>query len=61
MTDNLINGDDQPTAEQLATARRLRELHRRQPEPLEPICWWCLHEWPCPDEQWASRTLQRAR
>jgi hypothetical protein len=52
-----IPATHEPTAEQRATARRLRELHRRRPEPLEAICWWCLKPWPCPDELWASRVL----
>jgi hypothetical protein len=61
MPDVSLPRDDSPSPEQVATAFRLRELHRRRPEPLEPICWWCLKNWPCPDEQWASRILHRGQ
>jgi hypothetical protein len=30
------------------------------PESTSASCWWCLKTWPCPDEQWAARTLYRA-
>jgi len=45
MTDELA-----PTAERVATARRLRQLH--QPLLTEPLCRWCLTRWPL-----QSRTL----
>lgn len=47
-----------PTAERVATAWRLRELHRRRPDPFESICEWCLKPWPCADERWATRILR---
>jgi hypothetical protein len=61
MTDGLVPSEERPTADHLATARRLRELHRLDPEAARPVCWWCLKAWPCPDELWAARTEERAR
>jgi hypothetical protein len=53
MTDELA-----PTAERVATARRLRQLH--QPLLTEPLCRWCLTRWPCRAERWSSLILLNA-
>lgn len=49
-----------PRPDQVATARRLRDLHRRCPDPFDLSCVWCLKPWPCPDERWSARVLHLA-
>lgn len=47
-----------PTPERVATAGRLRELHRQRADGGGAICGWCLKPWPCPDERWAALLLR---
>lgn len=52
-------GSTEPSAERVMLAHRLRTMHSRICVP-EPACRWCLRNWPCPDEQWSAKVLDRA-
>ncbi len=58
MSDDDAVNSTTPTAERVATAWRLRELHQRRADPFESICGWCLKAWPCADERWSALILR---
>lgn len=53
-------GSTEPTAEKVATAGRLLDLHRAINIPMNNFCSWCLKAWPCPDVAWSEIVLARS-
>jgi hypothetical protein len=53
-------GSPEPTAEKIATARRLMNCHREIELTRNNLCSWRLKPWPCADVRWANIVKHRA-
>jgi len=53
-------GAPEPTPANVATARRLLNLHHEIGLTRNNFCSWCLKPWPCPDVRWSQAVNTRA-